>query len=265
MTAEAGFTYFAEPCSAEPCSAEPRPAVMVVSHERSGTHFLMNALAACYGYVNVPWIDLDRPPGQRFKPLEGCEIRDVLLAAASRPMANIVKSHHTADFYAGDLARLTERYVLFAMCRDPVAVMLSYWRYLYRFTPEENAGPRAADPVTFARAAPFGLMTRYQAHSCGSVIERWAAHVESWRTAAEACPRVRLVRFEDLDTRYADTMQSFGSLLGRSPRALIRPARDNVLPVDERDPLSTGIVPDMAALRRVCRETVGDSMTRLSY
>ena len=33
---------------------DERPAVMVVSHERSGTHFLMNALAACYGYVSRP-------------------------------------------------------------------------------------------------------------------------------------------------------------------------------------------------------------------
>ena len=71
---------------------DERPAVMVVSHERSGTHFLMNALAACYGYVSAPWINLDRltlninyfyPP----------ELREALLALASQPMANVVKSH----------------------------------------------------------------------------------------------------------------------------------------------------------------------------
>ena len=33
--------------------------VMVVSHERSGTHFTMNSLAACFGYASMPWIDLD--------------------------------------------------------------------------------------------------------------------------------------------------------------------------------------------------------------
>ena len=51
MNAEADLALF----------GEERPAVMVVSHERSGTHFLMNALAACYGYVSAPWVNLCLP------------------------------------------------------------------------------------------------------------------------------------------------------------------------------------------------------------
>jgi len=31
--------------------------VMVVSHQRSGTHFMMNTVAACFGYVSNPWLD----------------------------------------------------------------------------------------------------------------------------------------------------------------------------------------------------------------
>ncbi len=32
---------------------------MVVSHERSGTHFLMNTLALNFGYIAKPWINFD--------------------------------------------------------------------------------------------------------------------------------------------------------------------------------------------------------------
>src|SRR5215469_1383683 len=62
---------------------EMRPAVMVVSHERSGTHFLMNALASCYGYVSAPWVDFDRPTfniNYFYLP----EVQDLLLALADR-------------------------------------------------------------------------------------------------------------------------------------------------------------------------------------
>ena len=33
--------------------------VLVVSHERSGTHFLMNSIARGYGYTSTPWVDMD--------------------------------------------------------------------------------------------------------------------------------------------------------------------------------------------------------------
>jgi hypothetical protein len=48
--------------------------------------------------------------------------------------------------------------------------------------------------------------------------------------------------------------------------ALIRPARDfNVIECGPEDPMRTGIPPDVEALRRLCRETVGDTMTTLGY
>src|SRR6516164_3019479 len=99
MNAEADLALF----------GEERPAVMVVSHERSGPHFLMNALAACYGYVSAPWVNLDLPTvniNYYYPP----RVRDTLLALAARPMANVVKSHHPADLFAAELPRLTERY-----------------------------------------------------------------------------------------------------------------------------------------------------------
>src|SRR5262245_22507792 len=105
---------------------DDRPAALVVSHERSGTHFLMNTLAACYEYVSRPWVDLDWHviPINYFYPPN---ISDALLSLASQSMANVVKSHHPAEFFAGELPRLTSRYIVFYIYRDPVGVMLSFW------------------------------------------------------------------------------------------------------------------------------------------
>jgi hypothetical protein len=256
MTVEKKLTFF----------AEQRPAVMVVSHERSGTHFLMNALAACYGYVSLPCIDLDHPSENLLDRSSRDEICDALMALATGPLANIVKSHHSADFFAGTLGRLGERYVIFVMCRNPVPVMLSYWRFLHLFQAWESAGPQVADPLTFAGAAPFGRMMRYQTRPCATVLERWAAHIEGWREAAATWPHVVFVRYEDLDTHYEKTVQSFAQLLGQPPLALTRPARDfNVIPAGPQDPMGTGIPPDIEALGQLCRQTVGDTMASLGY
>jgi Sulfotransferase domain len=242
---------------------EARPALMVVTHERSGTHFLMNALAACYGYVNAPWLNLDQTT-LNINYYHPPEISQALLSVASQPIANIVKSHHPTEFFAEELARLTERYIVFTICRDPVAVLLSNWRFVHRWPWFE--GPKAADPLTFARAAPCGRMMRYQMHQHPTMMHRWAAHVEGWLAAAAVLPRVVVVRYEDLDTHYEDTIRSFAGILGRPPQALLRPARDvNVVPGGPADPTGSGIPPATEALRRLCRETIGGTMARLGY
>ncbi|HEX5269507.1 MAG TPA: sulfotransferase domain-containing protein [Gemmataceae bacterium] len=243
--------------------AEERPAAMVVSHERSGTHFLMNALAACYGYVSQPFVNLDRP-SLNINYFYPPELRDALLTLASRPMANVVKAHYPADFFADELPRVTERYVIFSVCRDPVPTLISYWRILHRWAWVE--GPRVADPITFARAEPCGRMMRYQMRQQPNLMRRWAAHVESWLAAARALPRVVVVRYEDLDQRYGETMRGFAGLLGRPPQALTRPARDfNVIAGGPTDPTGSGVPPDTEALRQLCRQEVGATMARLGY
>lgn len=108
--------------------SEQRPAAIVVSHERSGTHFLMNALAACYGYAAEPWINFDFPD-TNINYFKSWSVREHLLSLAARPIANIVKSHHAVDFFVGELPRLTDRYVFLSVCRHPVSVMVSYCFY----------------------------------------------------------------------------------------------------------------------------------------
>ena len=256
MTEDKGFTVF----------PTQRPAVVVVSHERSGTHFLMNTLASCYGYVSKPWINLDHPTKSllEFHSREG--ICNILLDTAARPIANIVKSHHPTDFFTGQLQKLAQRYVFFYIYRNPVDVMLSYWRFMYLFHHSVEPGPRLADPVSFAQAKPSGHMIRYQTRASDTVLERWARNVESWISAAELYPNIVVVRYEDLNERFESTVKRFSTALLQPPQGLLRPAKGvNVVPPGPADPAGTGIPPDIEALRSLCRDKLGGLMTRLGY
>ena len=59
----------------------------------------MNALAACYGYVSDPWVNFDLPSVNinYFRPGAVLQFLDAL---TERPLANTVKSHHPAEFFA---------------------------------------------------------------------------------------------------------------------------------------------------------------------
>jgi hypothetical protein len=241
----------------------PRPAVMVVAHERSGTHFLMNTLAACYGYVSNPWIDFDQLE-YNINYCSTIHVREQLLALAAASRERLVKSHHQAGFFAGELSRLAEQYVIFYICRNPVDVMLSYWRFMHRWPWFE--GPKVPDPLTFARSEPCGFMMRYQLRQLPNLMLRWAVHVEGWLEAAAAEPRVLVVRYEDLDANFAEVVQGFSCILGRPPQALVRPPRGvNVIPGGPDDPTGRSVRPDVEALRDLCRATVGATMMRLGY
>lgn len=241
--------------------AERRAAAIVVSHERSGTHFHMNALANCYGYVAQPWINFDLPETNinYFRPKS---VSEHLLSLASRPLANVVKSHHAVDFFASELPRITERYVVLSVCRHPVSVTLSFWRFLERLPWHE--GPKVPDPLSLARSEPWGAMRRYHLGQYANLMRRWAAHVEGWCAAAASQPGIAMVRYEDLDTRYEETMSGLAPILGRVPGTIVRPPRVDVIAAGQL-PLSSSDSIDTAALEQFCREEVGDTMSRLRY
>ncbi len=242
---------------------DARPAVMVVSHERSGTHFLMNTLATCYEYVSAPRIDLDwiHVNINYYKP---SHFSAALLEIAARPVANVVKSHHAEEFFAGELPNITNRYVIFYIYRNPIAVMLSYWRFILQA--EGIEGPRSADPVSFAQAEPCGRMMRYQMRQFPNLMARWASHVEGWQAAAKGLPRIVLVRYEDLDSCFETTVRGFANVLERQPQTIARPPRDvNVVFSGSEDRIGPSDPPALEALVAACRQSVGTTMARLGY
>lgn len=236
-----------------------RPSVIVVSHERSGTHFLMNALAAAYGYprdflnFDVPELTIDyRNPG---------EVLRVLGAVGARPQTAVVKSHHAVEFFAPVLDRILERTPILYIHRDPVDVMVSFWRYARQWMPAESA--RAVTAGNFATAPPRLTVLRYQMRESATMLDRWAAHVDGWTAAAATRPRIAVVRYRDLDENYAATMAGLATTLGPAEGNGARPARHlNVVSGAAAPDLPA---PDKIALRALALSRVGSTMRRHGY
>ncbi len=237
---------------------------MVVSHERSGTHFLMNALSYAYGYTAEPWIDLDGH-NIAIDYADPAAIAEALETEAADPLLRIVKSHHAVEVFARELERITRAYAVFYIYREPAAVMTSLWRHLGGLAWDE--GPKAADPLALARARPGGRMTRYETRPYPTMLQRWAAHVEGWLAAAEANPRIAAVRYEDLDRRYEQTIAGLAGAVGRAPLTpLLRPPRDvNVIAMGKSAAAAPVAPATATALDAYCRAEVGALMKKLGY
>jgi hypothetical protein len=236
-----------------------RPSALVIGHERSGNHFLMNTLSRAYGYISEPWfnIDLHPHPINYFLPQS---LLNLLMEAGNRRIANVGKTHHAAEFFTPILKALQQRYVIFYVHRDPADVMLSFWRYIDRWQWRE--GPKRDNPVDFALAEPEGQMLRYQMHQRRNLLQRWAAHVEDWVAAAEGQPRMIVVPYRDLQDNYAETVQRLARVLGEKPRDLSPPSRSrNVIAGSDR----VATERDKMALKQIAASEVGDTMRKLGY
>ncbi len=255
-----------EPASAPAVLAQVRrlAPVMVVSHERSGTHFLMNALSYAYGYTAEPWIDLDvhnravdlSSPGR---------IAASLQALADDPLLRIVKSHHAAEVFGAELERVTQDYTVFYIHRDPAAVMTSLWRHLNGLGWDE--GPKTVDPLALAQAEPIGRLRRYQARRHETMLQRWAAHVRGWLTQADMNSRIIPVRYEELDSDYEMTVATFADAVGRAPlKPFLRPPRDVNVISGGAEVCETRVPPALrSALVAHCSAELGSILERVGH
>ena len=213
-------------------ASDGRSKVAVFSHERSGTHFMMNTLAACFGYVSDPWWNLDFEQGLNFHAPAALE--GYLRRAHGVSVLNVVKSHHQAGFLEPLIDYLTDEFRVFYVCRDPLDTLVSYWR-LVRDLPWDE-GPVTGSVAEFVRSAPRGGCLRYQKSQAATMLHRWRDHVEGWLDLAELAgpSRVRVVQYEHLHRSFEPTVRAVGEWMGTSATALVRPGKDrNVIGAGE--------------------------------
>jgi len=200
-----------------------RKKVAVFSHERSGTHFTMNTLALNFGYISQPWWNLDLEQGLNFYAPKA--ILKHLAQGHDISVLNVLKSHHHAGFLEEIADYLTQQFHVIYVCRDPRDTMVSFWKHIRSLPWDE--GPRVVDPGAFSRAEPSGGILRYQKRQARTMIHRWRDHVEDWLDLAEQWPQgITVLRYEDLNLHFDDTVVRFSKKLGFPLATPKKPRKD---------------------------------------
>lgn len=236
--------------------------VMVCSHERSGTHFLINSIASNSAYRNNPFLNYDAVPLGSFHNFhDNREVVNFFRRLNETKCASIVKSHFAAPFFrdADQAFLLAGHCKIVYIARNPFDVMMSYHRFVLHFPWHEGPKPKRA--LDFLNAAPEGRMLRYQGRQIATIIERWKTHVTGWRDLAAEYPAdILFLRYQDLDRTHAEETKRVLAFLGcEPPAAITRP--DRYIRTIHIPATSRPSIDESELIRRAITEKIGEDRT----
>lgn len=191
--------------------------LMVCSHERSGTHFLMNYLATCTNYSNDPHLNYDIIPlGSKLNFFSERSVENFFRSISSlnregrtHCVSSIVKSHYPISLLRNCLNDTLKVAYIY---RNPADVMISYWKFLHRWDWFE--GPKTETPLMLAKHVPTGQSQRYQLMGCGTYLERWARHVSDASAISGSSPNLVMANYDKLKNDSGQEIESICKNLG---------------------------------------------------
>ena len=195
--------------------------ILVISHERSGTHMLINTLAINFGFGEHQ-IDIDDKNPINWRNSQA--MKNFLSSYHEQSPLNIFKSHHPFEFYLPILDYVFSQFRIFYIYRDGRDVMTSFWYFLSRLPWDE--GPKCPSVGEFMRHEPSGQCCRYQIQPAVTMLQRWIAHVDNW--TGQQNPDLCMIKFEDLCNDFEKTTKELiSSFLNIKPLGIIKPKMDH--------------------------------------
>jgi hypothetical protein len=197
--------------------------LMVVSHERSGTHFLINTLAGLLGLPQKQ-DDLYLTESVDNYHSEGYikKVREHLSLLSVIP-TTIIKSHHHHKFFE-DFDFEKHNITPFYIYRDPRDVMVSCHHYFnsHPHLLHSRTFPSSTGPLDLAfgvRPTEYAFDKAYSYYKNASMLERWCSHVKPYLKD----DRFHKVKYEDLNLNFEDACENLMARLNETFRDLNRP------------------------------------------
>tara|TARA_Y200000002_G_scaffold382839_1_gene401605 strand:- start:2611 stop:3417 length:807 start_codon:yes stop_codon:yes gene_type:complete len=185
--------------------------LLVCSHERSGTHFMMNSIAKCTHYTVSPYLNFDYMPLGSFvnffseKSINNFLkiIKNVRLSDSNNACTNsIIKSHFPLSLLGDGKRNLCKIVYIY---RNPEEVFISYWKFLHRWDWFE--GPKLDSPVDLMKIQPRGQSQRYQIETYDNYFSRWASHIINAEKVKRNFPNLVLINYSELKNNYKKTIK----------------------------------------------------------
>lgn len=237
-------------------SADLECQLMVCSHERSGTHFLMNSIGAATDYCSSPWLNYDLIPlGADVNFYSKKSVRDFIKNLSSLEIqgikacnSSILKSHFPLSML-GETAEDLPLKILY-IYRDPAEVFTSFWKFLHNW--EWDEGPKAKTPSELLSLRPSGQSQRYQVSNYRDYFERWAQHTIDGIHHCEKNKNAFHLSYKDLLKSHEATTAKACKHLGIRLQKEIKPPDRAENVINGKDlPLSGD---EKEKLRTICRE-----------
>ena len=191
--------------------------LIVCSHERSGTHFMMNSISECTEYTSNPFLNFDYIPlgsfvnffsqASTYKFLNS--LKNVRIHDNSTCCTNsIIKSHFPLSLLSQD--SINECKIIYVY-RNPLEVFESYWKFLHRWNWFE--GPKLQTPLELMKSNPKGQSQRYQIENFKSYFARWASHVIDAKELSKNSNNILLINYDELKNNFKKTIKKISNKL----------------------------------------------------
>jgi len=203
----------------------------VISHERSGTHFLINSILKNTNARGKKFLD-HYNIGEWFGPYthKDSQAQHIRKFFSRRVFFgyrhSVIKSHADKDLFCAYYKPFPVIYIT----RDPRDVMVSLFHHQRHKTTREyleNHNPQlrchAYDTIGEFLKAPISSYLRHcysLKGESGNVVQRWARHIQGWQGY---WGEIFFVRFEDLKRDFVATMTKVAAFLDISLKADIAP------------------------------------------
>lgn len=213
------------------------PVVFIVSHERSGTHFLMNAISQSQNIYTNEFVNFDYIPlGSIINFYYDKSVAKFASYLYERQVVNLIKSHHHVEFFRSIINNPDNpdnpnnpNIKFIYIYRDPYETLRSYWYLIHQFNHfKEGRVTRTLSEFIFSE--PMGQQLRYQHCQEKDMLDRWVSHVTGWLSVKS--DNVLPVKYSDLVNNYEDTLVKISEFITPNNNWSIKqPDRNNYIQV----------------------------------
>ena len=203
----------------------PIQQIMVSSHERSGTHFLINTIAENSIFSNNPVVNFDNHPiSILLNFFHPGDIAQFFVTMHNEHCASIIKNHFSGEFFLSDdgVFCLPDYVRVIYIVRNPIDTLASFHRFVEVCAWRE--GPKGKTLLEFMMSPPEGHLMRYQSRQYRTMLDRWQHHVLSWLQIAQRAPNVMIVHYDDLKHDHSKTTRQvleFAEI--KAPEIILKP------------------------------------------
>jgi len=187
---------------------------LVVSHERSGTHFLINSISMNFN-LNARWIDIHCKdyiyPEEAYKKNYKKDIEAFFESQYGIQTDRIYKAHHQFGYYDTIIDDILEHFNIFYIYRDARDTLASCYKY-FNEAPV-TAFPKCDTIEEFLFETPPYLYPYDGAYSyikSENMVERVAKHTESWKPVFD---KITVLSYADLKNNFAGSMDKIADTL----------------------------------------------------